>query len=202
MRISRALLLKFWSWMRTSTKTRRTPQRHRQVMFIQNQSLKVCIREAEKSLAAPNVRIFLRKTEIRQNWNQTKLKSDKTEIHYNPKYLCNPCFETCKRLFSKRNSNSRGLQGCQWGHGTYLVADECLPLHGGMPSGEFPNGVDSKVQYGQMTWTFYTLLNLDGVDAKKAASFINSITGFKMSERTVINTIESCAKNSSALQKK
>ena len=123
------------------------------------------------------------------------LKADKTEIHYHPECLCCPHFEVCKGTvcFPRETRTVVDFRIVREVTNHVSMRMNACPLHGGMRSGEFPQGVDSRIQYGNETRTCCTFLSSQGLAARKTASFIASITGFKMSEGTVINMLESCA---------
>ena len=65
--------------------------------------------------------------------------------------------------------------------------------HGGMHRGEFPEGVNAYIQYGQNLSSLLVNLSMDGMSADHLHKTIGRMFDIPLSTGTIINKLEKCA---------
>jgi transposase len=121
-------------------------------------------------------------------------KIDKIVQHYPAKCLSCPHFNGCK-----------GSVGCvvEAGHRVDIIIKteterheiirmNACALHGGMPKGEFLEGLNSYVQYGPSLSAFIVALNNAGNGCGRIHKTLGSVFGIPLSAGTVVNKLEVC----------
>ena len=122
-------------------------------------------------------------------------KIDRKVSHYPEKCMKCPLFEKCKGTVcvsaEKRYMIDIIIKTNVVEHDVFRM-NGCA-MEGGMPKGEFPEGLNSYVQYGENLSSLVVNLSMDGLSADHIHKTIGKMFGIPLSQGTVINKIEKCA---------
>ena len=122
-------------------------------------------------------------------------KIDSTVPHYPEKCMKCPLFEKCKGTVCV-SAEKRYLVDVIIK--TNVTKHEVFRMNGcvkedGMPKGEFPEGLNSYIQYGENLSSLIVNLSMDGLSADHIHKTIGKMFGIPLSQGTVINKVEKCA---------
>jgi len=122
-------------------------------------------------------------------------KIDRTVNHYPVKCEKCPLFEKCKGTVcvstEKRYTVDVIVKTDVVEHQVFRM-NGCA-MHGGMHKGEFPEGVNAYIQYGQNLSSLLVNLSMDGMSADHLHKTIGNMFGIPLSQGTIINKLEKCA---------
>ena len=120
---------------------------------------------------------------------------DRTVSHYPSKCLACPLFEKCRGTVcvpaEKRYTIDVIVKTDVIEHQSYRM--NACAMEGGMPKGEFPEGVNAYIQYGNNLNSLIVNLSMDGLSADHIHKTIGNMFGIPLSQGTVINKVQKCA---------
>ena len=122
-------------------------------------------------------------------------KIDRTVSHYPARCEKCPLFEKCKGTVcvpaEKRYTVDIIVKTDVVEHQVFRM-NGCAK-HGGMHRGEFPEGVNAYIQYGQNLSSLLVNLSMDGMSADHLHKTIGRMFDIPLSTGTIINKLEKCA---------
>jgi len=122
-------------------------------------------------------------------------KVDRTISHYPEKCTNCPMFEKCKGLIcvegDKRYVFDIVVKTDVVLHQSYRM--NACALHGGISKGEFPEGVNGFVQYGENLSSLIVNLNMDGLSTDHIQNLLRDMFDIPLSQGTIINKLKKCA---------